>query len=206
MANKTAKKTVAKTTKKNVAKESRSTLSLVGGLVMLALGIFLIYYGLTSVANDEDLGEQSVNKTSEAAVDTNETEEQVSDGQDEQYTHRTSLADVTEGETFQGIATGGSASGEAKAVFENDTYNLIAEFSGLPEPINGSFYEGWLVADSGDFFTTGVAEIDDNGNYVNTFTDGTDWTETHNKYILTLEPNDGNPAPADHIVEGTLSR
>lgn len=40
---------------------------------------------------------------------------------------------------------------------------------------------------------------------MNTYSSGEDLTD-HNFYVLTIEPDDGNPAPADHIVEGTLKR
>lgn len=83
---------------------------------------------------------------------------------------------------------------------------LYVEFDNLPEPVNGAFYEGWLVQQNPlDFFSTGVVEQDENGVYIDTYTDDVDWNQSHNFYVLTLEPNDGDPAPADHIVEAVLT-
>lgn len=120
------------------------------------------------------------------------------------YDYQGLLDDVTGGETVLGINTGGLASGVAKFAYDEKFY-MEAEFSNLPEPTGTDFYEGWLVRkDPFDFISTGVVEMVD-GVYTNTYSSTTDYTD-HDFYVLTIEPDDGDPGPADHVVEGTLTR
>lgn len=113
------------------------------------------------------------------------------------------LKDVTVG-AVRGISTGGRGGGTAKAKFENGKYSLLATFSDLPDPKNGDFYEGWVVRRSPfKFISTGRAEKV-GGVYSNSFRSDSD-LRPFDLYVLTLEPNDGNPAPADHIVEGVMA-
>lgn len=116
------------------------------------------------------------------------------------------LSDVTEGEV-RGISTEGNASGEVMARFNDGVYELRASFSNLPDPVSDDFYEGWIVRQesegvSMDVVSTGpLAKI--NGEWINVFETETDLSD-HLFYVLTIEPNDGDPAPADHILEGLL--
>jgi len=77
-----------------------------------------------------------------------------------------------------------------------------ASFEGLDEPEDGFFYEGWLVVPSPlSFISTGEVVADEHGVYRNDFTSEDDLS-VYTKYILTIEPDDGDPAPAEHVVEG----
>ena len=118
------------------------------------------------------------------------------------YTYSGQLVDVTEGKVVRDIVTANS-SGFVNALYQNGEYALNAQFGNLPEPKNGDFYEGWLVrkSDSHVISTGKVEKI--NNVYTNLYMSSTDLTD-HTFYVLTLEPNDGNPAPADHILEGEL--
>jgi hypothetical protein len=115
------------------------------------------------------------------------------------------LIDVTEGKTVRGILTGGTAEGTVSAGFSVDQYSLEAVFNNLPEPQGTDFYEGWVVRRgiSSSIISTGRAVQEDGGTYSNVFTSSDDLTE-YDFYVLTLEPDDGDPAPADHILEGEL--
>jgi len=122
------------------------------------------------------------------------------------YQYSGQLLDVTGGKTIRGVNTGGASSGVAKASFADGTYSLLATFEDVPDPQGIDFYEGWVVRKGAEFhvLSTGrVKKID--GVYTNTYSSGEDLTD-HDFYVLTLEPDDGNPAPADHIVEGTMTR
>lgn len=113
------------------------------------------------------------------------------------------LTDVTSSALIQGTQFDGNATGVAKARFK-DRYELVATFSNLPTPSNDSFYEGWIVrkGSTNSVVSTGkVVEVD--GVFSNEFNSETNLSD-HTFYVLTLEPNDGDPAPADHIVEGEL--
>ncbi len=99
---------------------------------------------------------------------------------------------------------GGNSSGIAQSRFENGTYELLVTFSELPEPLDTDFYEGWVVRKGVNLsvISTGEAQEKD-GVYQNVFTSNKDLTD-HDFYVLTLEPDDGDPTPAEHILEGVL--
>jgi thiol-disulfide isomerase/thioredoxin len=100
---------------------------------------------------------------------------------------------------------GSDAFGEAGFSFK-DKLELKASINSLKDPDEGFFYEGWLVDPSveGKFISTGELNKE-NDIWVNNFTSPVDYT-SYTKYVLTIEPKDGDPAPADHVVEGTLSK
>lgn len=100
--------------------------------------------------------------------------------------------------------TGGGAYGIARSTVENGQYKLFMTGGGLPEPSEDYFYEGWVVrrGENMSVISTGALEYVD-GEYVNAFMSSTDFLD-HTFYVLTLEPNDGDPAPAEHILEGTM--
>jgi len=100
--------------------------------------------------------------------------------------------------------SGGAASGIAKADFSEGVYRLLATFSDLPDPTGTDFYEGWVVrrGENMSVISTGrVPNIE--GIYTNSYMSASDLTG-HDFYVLTLEPDDGDPAPAAHIVEGMM--
>ncbi|MBT7309426.1 MAG: hypothetical protein HN846_01760 [Candidatus Pacebacteria bacterium] len=101
--------------------------------------------------------------------------------------------------------SGGKSTGVAKSNFEDGSYSLVATFENLPEPTGTDFYEGWIVRQGDNFnvISTGAAAVI-NGQYRNEYGLDQDLTD-HSFYVLTLEPDDGDPAPADHILEGTMS-
>ena len=100
--------------------------------------------------------------------------------------------------------TGGNASGTAGASYEENLYTMYAEFENLPLLEEGYFYEGWVVRNSPlSVISTGPTEMDGDM-HVNNFTSEEDLTD-HTFYVLTLEPDDGDPAPADHTLEGTMN-
>lgn len=102
-----------------------------------------------------------------------------------------------------------SASGNAMATFDGTTYHLYATFEDLPDPSTygeGFFYEGWIVRRAPlHVLSTGVVDVDENGLGSNIYAAGNDWTD-HDFYVLTIEPDDGDPAPAVHILEGILEK
>jgi len=98
--------------------------------------------------------------------------------------------------------TGGNAEGLAKSNFDQN-YTLSAEFSNLPPLTNGDFYEGWIVRkDPFDFISTGKTTIVD-GSQINSYSSDQDLTD-YDFYVLTIEPDDNDPSPAKHILEGTM--
>ncbi len=101
---------------------------------------------------------------------------------------------------FLDDVTGGDASGVAKVVSDSP-YEMEASFENLPAIAEDFFYEGWVVRqDPLSIISTGPTEEVD-GAIVNTFSHSEDLSD-HTRYVLTLEPDDGDPAPAAHVVEG----
>ena len=99
--------------------------------------------------------------------------------------------------------TGGNATGFVGVSYDNDLYDLYAEFEDLPNPGDDYFYEGWVVRNNPlSVISTGKA-INNKEIYLNSFATSQDLTD-HDLYVLTLEPDDGDPAPAEHILEGTF--
>jgi hypothetical protein len=114
------------------------------------------------------------------------------------------LSDVTKAAAIQGVQFNGIASG--KVVVAPLLSQGSAIFKDLPAPINGSFYEGWIVTKGKNprVVSTGKAILE-KGEFINDFTLKADYNDNAS-YILTLEPNDGNSAPADHILEGKIQK
>lgn len=100
--------------------------------------------------------------------------------------------------------TGGGGYGIAHAMFKNGSFTLIAQMGSLPEPPSESYYEGWLVRRKGALavLSLGRAVETQDGNALIYLT-STDLSD-HDFFVLTLESDDGNQAPAQHILEGTL--
>jgi len=98
--------------------------------------------------------------------------------------------------------TGGNAVGTviSSLTLSDGTYTLIASFGELPPLEDGYFYEGWLVRTEGELSVISTGALESNMNFYSTSIDLTD----HTQYILTLEPDDGDPAPADHVLEGSF--
>ena len=98
--------------------------------------------------------------------------------------------------------TGGDASGSVQAGFIENEYRMVAGFENLPPLKEGYLYEGWVVRDNPkSVVSTGALEDQGVGVFANIFRDERDLTD-HLKYVLTLEPDDGDPAPAEHVLEG----
>lgn len=100
--------------------------------------------------------------------------------------------------------TGGDGYGLAHARLTDGTFTLIAEMGNLPEPAPSYFYEAWLVRREGELavLSLGRAQKTEKG-YAIAYLTSTDLSD-HDFFVLTLEPDDGNPAPAEHILEGIL--
>lgn len=98
---------------------------------------------------------------------------------------------------------GGDATGRAWLAYKDGKTIHKVEAFDMPELEGGDFYEGWLVK-GGDFFSTGRMEYDEglDGFILNYETDGdkTSYTEV----VITLEPDDGDPAPAKHVIENSF--
>lgn len=150
-------------------------------VLVLVSYLFINNKGTPQVPNNQQSTGQTSNPTDTMAM--------------EEYQLMADLTDVS----------GGNASGTAYASFDEvDGYKLYAEFTNLPALEDGYFYEGWVVRTGQKLDVVSTGEVEKiNSKFVNNFETADDLTD-HDFYILTLEPDDGDPSPADHILEGTL--
>lgn len=107
----------------------------------------------------------------------------------------TDITDVNSGETL----------GAAALVISPSGQSFLSASATLPALEEGYFYEGWLVrSEPLSVVSTGAMEEEMPLEFYNDFTGDVDYSD-HPKYIITLEPDDGDPAPAGHVADGTLS-
>lgn len=112
------------------------------------------------------------------------------------------LTDVTRG-AILGVDTQRNSSGSVMVSDSPGNYSLVATFENLPDPKNTDFYEGWLVSSNPVAVISTGRAIKENGVYVNRF-ETSENVSFYNMYVLTLEPDDNDPASAYHILEGTF--
>jgi len=111
---------------------------------------------------------------------------------------------VDEGASEVGlVGVGGThGSGTASVQFVEGVYQHVVVAS-LPDPPVGYFYEGWLIRSKPfDFFSTGVLiqHADDLKWYL--LYEADEDQRDYRKVVITIEPEDQDPAPADHVLEG----
>lgn len=179
-------------------------------LIVLALGVvggaaYYIYQKQNEAgkkANNENV-EEEVQEDFDESYYTVEGTEEDDDGF---YEYTGLLQDVLKEEkeaNRRGLSTAVQASGVASFEFKDGKYELYAVFDGLQEPEGDDFYEGWIVREEPfDFISTGELDLED-GLYSNSFTANKDYS-AYDLYVLTIEPNDGDPAPAGHVLEGYM--
>jgi hypothetical protein len=160
-------------------------------LFILLLVIFA-YFGLNLISPTIKSNDEGTDKVTETFVQPKEESPTEMNNDSSPVLLEAVLSDVS----------GGNSTGKAFVSNEDDQYNLYVEFQNLPEPDGSDFYEGWVVRKSPlSVISTGVVKTNSEGVDVNQFTDIRDLTD-HGTYVLTLEPDDGDPAPALHILEG----
>ncbi|MCX6816663.1 MAG: anti-sigma factor [Candidatus Beckwithbacteria bacterium] len=93
---------------------------------------------------------------------------------------------------------GGQTVGTAWRQFDKKFYFKI-EASRLPALEKGFYYEGWLVGESG-FFSVGRMDAGTGKLYYISDQDKSQFKGV----VVTWEPEDGNPVPDKHILEGNF--
>ena len=87
--------------------------------------------------------------------------------------------------------------------FENGTYLLTVDLN-IELPPDGFFYEGWLLDEGKDPVSAGhFRSVFGDVRHRLEFETDEDFRGSLN-VIVTVEPDDGNPAPAEHVAEGTM--
>jgi hypothetical protein len=185
----------------NMKKESGSIVLIVMALVVVValLSVTVYVIGQDSDENNENQQQTTAVSDGSEAEPSNQTDADVI----VEYTNNAQLDDVTNNETIEGVLFDGTQSGVAGSAVLNDQYILLARFENLPELSDDYFYEGWVVGGENGVVSTGELVIEE-GIYFDRYTGDASLIDSK-RYVLTLEPRDGNPAPADHIVEGDFS-
>ncbi len=151
-------------------------------IIVLIVGLILFRSGDVEPTREIDTVEEVI-------VNGNEGAAEVADWEPEQIT----LTDVS----------GGSNTGLASRVVKSGVF-IHKIKTDLPAPVEGYFYEGWLVSRSPfRFFSTGKMVTNSSDEYVLEWygEEGEDYS-IYNQVVVTLEPDDGDPSPADHVLEG----
>lgn len=110
------------------------------------------------------------------------------------------LEDLETESTILKDVSGGKAYGTAYRLDKENHFYHKAVLRDLPSPEKGFFFEGWLVDPAGKYFSTGrvIPEETQGLLYYQSDKDET----AYNQVVITLEPEDDNPAPDKHILEG----
>lgn len=175
-------------------------------LLISALLFTLVSFGVAACSPTTQDTEQNTDSTAET-LPVVEDIAGVSQPNEPPFTYQYSaqLSDVTDGKVLPGnVDTQGQAVGTAQAGFNGQRYQLTATINNLPQPEDGFFYEGWIVrGEAESVISTGELIQEIPGTYSNMFINDDDLSD-HTRYVLTIEPDDGDPAPADHVVDGVL--
>jgi uncharacterized protein YxeA len=178
--------------------------------LIILLAVFLMgagaYYFYTKADKEAEIVQKdTTTETNETVAEDTPILEEVAE-ESIQYQYKGTLKDVLASESAtlrRGLTTNGNATGVAKYAYIDGEYMLYVTFENLPKPQGDDFYEGWLVRnDPFDFISTGeLKKID--GEYVNEFNSDKNYSK-YDFYVLTIEPNDNDPTPAGHVLEGTM--
>jgi len=95
------------------------------------------------------------------------------------------------------------ANGVTQSHLFDDGYFLHTANINIELAEDGYFYEGWLVKGSDVVSTGHLSNYFGDVRHAVRFESETDYTD-YTKVVITLEPDDGNPAPAVHVAEATL--
>ncbi|OGN04230.1 MAG: hypothetical protein A2831_02320 [Candidatus Yanofskybacteria bacterium RIFCSPHIGHO2_01_FULL_44_17] len=161
---------------------------------LVAFGVVLVFAGILVYFF-------STKNSDENLPGNDNDSEQVFDATEPSLDYSTTLVDVTDGESIRGVTTSGSASGEAIAGLDSGRYSLVASFSGLPDPDDSDFYEGWVMRQEPPSIVS-TGRVEKNGDqFFNIFSSDENLLD-HSLYVLTLETDDNDPSPNDYILEG----
>jgi len=160
-------------------------------LAIIVAGVLIFVVGFIWFRGDKPVEEVEAEPSTEIVELQPENIPSVSIGEPEQI----DLVDVT----------GGGSTGISTRVIDSGVFRHTIK-ANLPDPEEGYFYEGWLVSKSPfRFFSTGNMVTISTGEYVLEWFG--EFGESYSNYtdvVITIEPNDGDPSPADHVLEGSF--
>lgn len=113
------------------------------------------------------------------------------------------LTHVAIWQTIRWVSFDGNETGERTLTLDEWLTLLHAEFYWLADPAPDNFYE-WRIVRKSPLSVISTWPITmNNGKRINDRNSSEDLSD-HTHYVLTLEPNDNDPKPEEHIFEGDL--
>lgn len=166
---------------------------------LFLLGALFLLAGAGCTA---EVGSVTVNGTEIISDDTNDDPSVVQSPSDGTEVPEETFTGTQYDITMTNVSTDASWEGEGFYLdnAEDQDRRVSATFF-MDAPDEGFFYEGWLVC-GGAAISTGATERDGNferNNFAGIIED--DCTE----YVLTLEPDDNDPAPGEHLFTGKFT-
>lgn len=169
----------------------------VGGIAFIVAGRFMT--DTEMVENDDSSPTPTVTQNSTVTSAPTETSEE-----SEENTLLARLQADTTVETASLVDVTGSGGSGTAYLLRTDTSLSHVVTAQLDAPDSGSVYEGWLVrnASAGEFFSTGVMELNSDGLYVLEFEADQSY-EGYNNVVITVETV-VDDKPEDHVLEGAF--
>jgi hypothetical protein len=175
--------------------------------LLIGLGVILIiiagiyYFQSRGQESEESLSPEEIIVQEDGTVRRNgDTQEPLSQEEIQQLKEEVDSVVSTAGDTtVLQDASGGNASGQAQRAFSDGRFYLKMTAANLLFLEKGFYYEGWLEQDN-SFISIGRMELD-NSSGVLYYTASVDRSD-YNRVLLSQEPEDGDPAPAEVILEG----
>lgn len=100
--------------------------------------------------------------------------------------------------------TGGSRFGLTHTRFFGGVFTLIAQMGGLTELADNLTYHGWLVKRGDGMRVVDLGTVQKiNEGFFLVYQSKQNFS-SYDFFVLTLEPDDGNNTPAEHLLEGLI--
>lgn len=168
---------------------------------LLILGILIFTLGITFLAvSKKDTLDQTSDNANKLANSNAKSVEDLMNNKEEAGMMENLMSNPNSLVANLEDANGGELSGTAYILREESAlkHSVVAV---LPDPAEGNLYEGWLVQQEPlAFFSTGVMEKDDEGNYYLVF-ESDELAENYNFVVIT-EETEIDDTPEIHVIEG----
>ncbi len=150
-------------------------------------------------------------KTKQTEPDKNElTQNQVSDTEPTHNTDALAEFDAVivknASITLADVSNSGASGTAWLAVSNGHTFHRVRA-QNMPALSGTDFYEGWLVKNpaTGDFFSTGKMNYNSETKEASIVLTASGDKSYYRFVVITVEPDDNNPAPAAHIIEARFA-
>jgi hypothetical protein len=180
--------------------KQQKNIYIVAGIVLLVIAGWLIVKSPGSKEEETSVEETLVQETPMTEMVEEEKGMTLAQQQQARIKIDEVLQDGNTESTVLKDVSGGQAYGTAYRLNQNGVFYHKAVLKDLPGLEKGYFLEGWLVDPSGSYFSTGrvIPEGTQGVLYYQADKDQSDY----NKVVISLEPEDNNPAPAKHLLGG----